>query len=144
MIHGRTYKQSHNGDVDRAFITDIKKELGDTCCVIGNGGIKQYDSIHTPLETLDGVMIGQAAIGRPWFFVNHTPTLAERYALIVRHAQMMIVLFAYYAHHVTTGRAFPQPAYVRLEEQIAHFQPASYEHEKTMIEYRKYLFTYIS
>lgn len=34
IIHGRTYKQSHTGDVDRDYIYDIKKELGDSCIII--------------------------------------------------------------------------------------------------------------
>ena len=27
IIHGRTYKQSHTGDVDRDYIYDIKREV---------------------------------------------------------------------------------------------------------------------
>ena len=42
-IHGRTYKQGHSGDVDRDFIYDIKTSLGESCLVIGNGGITSYE-----------------------------------------------------------------------------------------------------
>lgn len=36
-IHGRTYKQSHSGSVDREYIYDVKKIIGDKCIVMGNG-----------------------------------------------------------------------------------------------------------
>ncbi len=160
IIHGRTYKQSHSGAVDRAFIHDIKRELGDSCIIIGNGGIQTYEDMiahfdeshiltedNNPPSTggkLDGIMVGQAAIGRPWLFTNHQPTVAERYEVIVRHAQMMIILFDYYYKNVTRWRNFVQPTYAWLQEQIRIFDASKYDHEKTMIEYRKYLFNYIS
>lgn len=160
IIHGRTYKQSHSGAVDRAFIHDIKRELGDSCIIIGNGGIQTYedmiayfDESHIQVEDnnilstsgkLDGIMVGQAAIGRPWIFTNHQPTVAERYEVIVRHAQMMIVLFDYYYKNLGLGRNFVQPTYTWLLEQIRIFDASKYDHEKTMIEYRKYVFNYIS
>jgi tRNA-dihydrouridine synthase len=158
IIHGRTYKQSHTGDVDWQFIYDIKRELGDTCIIIWNGGIRDYDDmiqhfssdrdIRTTLSdenvSLDGIMVWQAAIWRPWLFMNHTPTLSERYNLILRHAQMMIILYDYYFSRVDMGRTFLQPTYAWLLDQLEHFAPEKYDHEKTMIEYRKYLFNYIS
>lgn len=143
-IHGRTYKQSHTGNVDWEFIYDIKRELGDTCTIIGNGGIKTYDDMIQHMHNLDGIVIWQAAIGRPWLFTNHQPTVEERYDTIVRHAKMMIILFAYYYEHIELGRNFIQPTYERLQEQIRIFDASKYDHEKTMIEYRKYLFNYIS
>ncbi len=144
IIHGRTYKQSHSGAVDRDFIHDIKRELGDKCLIIGNGGIQTYEDMIAHCENLDGAMVGQAAIGRPRLFTNHQPTIQERYDVIVRHAQMMIILFDYYAKNLELGRNFVQPTYARLQEQIRIFDASKYIHEKTMIEYRKYLFNYIS
>ncbi len=158
-IHGRTYKQSHSGDVDWKFIYDIKRELGDKCIILGNGGIKTYEDIidhlypqnplipwvhNTSKPIIDGIMVWQAAIGRPRLFTNHQPTIEERFDVIVRHGKMMIVLFDYYYKNLTLWRAFVQPTYARLQEQIRIFDAGKYDHEKTMIEYRKYLFNYIS
>ena len=42
-VHGRTYSQAHNGEVDRDFIYNLKKELGNNTTVIGNGGITEYN-----------------------------------------------------------------------------------------------------
>jgi tRNA-dihydrouridine synthase B len=144
IIHGRTYKQSHTGDVDREYIYDIKRELGDSCILIGNGGITSYEDMHARMGNLDGVMVGQAAIGRPWIFTNHSPTLEERYETIIRHAQMMIIIFDYYFANRELGRAIKMPSYTWLNEEIRIFDASKYSHEKTMIEYRKYLFNYIS
>ncbi|MDP2670704.1 MAG: tRNA-dihydrouridine synthase family protein [bacterium] len=41
-VHGRTYKQSHSGEVDREFIWRLKQKLPDKV-IIGNGGIRSYD-----------------------------------------------------------------------------------------------------
>ncbi len=144
IIHGRTYKQSHTWDVDWDYIYSIKKELWDTCIIIGNGGITSYDSMHERIGTLDGVMVWQAAIGWPWLFTNHQPTIQERFDIIVRHAKMMIILFDYYFANRSLGRDFANPTYEWLQEQIRTFDASKFEHEKTMIEYRKYLFNYIS
>ncbi|MEI7477337.1 MAG: hypothetical protein WCJ81_02130 [bacterium] len=45
---------------------------------------------------LDGVMVGQAAIGRPRILLGKEPTIEERYELIMRHMHMMIILFDFY------------------------------------------------
>jgi tRNA-dihydrouridine synthase len=57
---------------------------------------------------------------------------------------MMIVLYDYYFKNIDLGRAFVQPTYERLNQQISEFSADKYDHEKTMIEYRKYVFNYIS
>ena len=144
IIHGRTYKQSHSWDVDWDFIRDIKCDLGDSCIVIWNGWIQTYDQIHERMSGLDWTMIWQAAIGRPWLFTNHTPTLTERFDVIQRHAKMAIILYDWYTKQSSTWRDFQQPTYERLQEQIYNFDAATYSHEQTMVEYRKYLFNYIS
>lgn len=149
VIHGRTYKQSHTGNVDWDFIHEIKKELGETCVVIGNGWIRTYEQAIEILgnETsggLDGVMLWQAALWRPWIFTGNEPTLEERYTTIVRHAQMMIILYDYYFARVDQWRSFVLPTYDWLTNEIRIFDASKYEHEKTLIEYRKYIFNYIS
>lgn len=144
VIHWRTYKQSHSGEVDWQYIYDIKRELWDTCIIIGNGGIKTYEDIDTHMHNLNGIMVWQAAIWRPRLLCNHTPTLEERYNTIVRHAKMMIILYDYYFSNRELGRALNMPTYAWLNNEIRNFDASKYDHEKTMIEYRKYLFNYIS
>jgi tRNA-dihydrouridine synthase len=56
-IHGRSYKQSHNGSVDREYIYKIKSELANTpVVIIGNGGLNNYQDGLDALGNLDGVM----------------------------------------------------------------------------------------
>jgi len=90
-IHGRVFKQGHVWDVDRDMISKVKKVVGDSCVIIWNGWIKTYqDHIDmTEQYGLDGVMTGQAAIWNPWVFVDHEPTIADRYEVAVRHMKLL-------------------------------------------------------
>lgn len=144
IIHGRTYKQSHTWEVDREYIYDIKRLVGDSCIIIWNGWVNSYEDIHNRMWNLDGIMVWQAAIGWPWIFTGHTPTLQERYDVIVRHAKMMIVLYDYYFSQREQWRALRMPTYQWLNNEIETFEPSKYDHEKTIVEYRKYVFNYIS
>ena len=56
----------------------------------------------------------------------------------------MIIIYDYYFSNREQGRSLKMPTYAWLNEQIDIFDPSKYDHEKTMIEYRKYLFNYIS
>ena len=143
-VHGRTYKQSHSGFVDWEYIYNIKKEVWDKCLIIGNGWIRSYEEMLAAQGNLDGVMVGQAAIGRPRILLGKEPTIEERYELIMRHMHMMIILFDFYERISHLWRDFTQPTYDWLQEQIRIFDATKYEPTKTLIEYRKYLFNYIS
>jgi tRNA-dihydrouridine synthase len=50
-------------------------------------------------------MIGQAAIGNPWIFTPHTPTIQDRYEVARDH----LYLLCAYSHYMTQTRAlFPE------------------------------------
>jgi tRNA-dihydrouridine synthase len=104
-VHWRTFNQWHSNIVDRDFIYRLKKEVWDICKIIGNGGITWYDdairhceewalandvAIQDNSVRLDWIMTAQAAIGNPRVFVNHIPTLQERYDIIIQHLQLSI------------------------------------------------------
>lgn len=89
-VHGRTFNQWHSNIVDRDFIYRLKKEVGGTCKIIGNGGIASYEDALEKNQNLDGIMTAQAAIGNPRVFVNHVPTLQERYDVIMQHLELSI------------------------------------------------------
>jgi hypothetical protein len=79
---------------------------------------------------------------------GHEPTMEERFALIVRHARMLVILYDYYHHYRERGRDRIQPTYERLCHAVDTFDMKLYindynDPQKTMIEYRKYLFNYI-
>lgn len=102
-IHGRTRKQMYKGEADWTLIGDVKNNPRMRIPVFGNGDI---DSPEKALEYknrygVDGIMIGRASIGYPWFFneVKHflktgeklaPPVLAERVQAAREHLQMSI------------------------------------------------------
>ncbi len=90
-IHGRTRSQMYKGKADWYLIGEVRKNPRITIPVIGNGDITD------PLEAanafkmygVDGIMIGRAAVGKPWIFghIKHylqtgellpEPTIAEK------------------------------------------------------------------
>jgi nifR3 family TIM-barrel protein len=90
-IHGRTRAQMYKGEADWTLIGEIKRNPRMAIPVFGNGDIDSPDKALEYRERygVDGIMIGRAAIGAPWFFreVKHffatgerlaPPTMAER------------------------------------------------------------------
>jgi nifR3 family TIM-barrel protein len=69
-IHGRTRVQLYKGDSDWTLIGEVKNNPRMKIPIFGNGDI---DSPEKALEYknrygVDGIMIGRASIGYPWFF----------------------------------------------------------------------------
>lgn len=97
-IHGRTRSQLYKGEADWSHIAAVKNNPRIHIPIFGNGDI---DSPEKALEYknkygIDGIMIGRAAIGYPWFFreVKHyfatgeilaPPTIEERVEVIKQH-----------------------------------------------------------
>ena len=102
-IHGRTRAQMYKGNADWSLIADIKNNPRMNIPVFGNGDI---DSPQKALKYknrygVDGIMIGRASIGNPWFFnqVKHylktgtilsLPTLEERVKVVKEHLDFSI------------------------------------------------------
>lgn len=144
IIHGRTYKQSHSGEVDREFIYKVKQALGDRCVVIGNGGIKSYDQALQAKGELDGIMIGQAAIGNPRIFTPHTPSIEEIYTTALRHLDLAIACECYLKAHQNFTDIFPMPTLESLYSIIPSIEGGTEGGLRTPIEFRKYLFNYVT
>ncbi|MBM3454562.1 MAG: tRNA dihydrouridine synthase DusB [Bacteroidetes bacterium] len=102
-IHGRTRQQMYKGEADWTLIGEVKNNSRMKIPVFGNGDI---DSPEKALEYknkygVDGIMIGRATIGYPWFFneVKHfiktgeylpKPTINERVEVTKEHLLMSI------------------------------------------------------
>ncbi len=102
-IHGRTRVQLYKGDADWTLIGEVKNNPRMRIPIFGNGDI---DSPEKAVEYknrygVDGIMIGRASIGYPWFFneVKHyiktgshmkAPTIAERVEVARDHLNMSI------------------------------------------------------
>lgn len=90
-IHGRTRAQMYKGTADWTLIGEVKNNPRMHIPVIGNGDVDspQVASEMFSRYGVDGIMIGRAAIGRPWLFrdIKHfmqtgellpDPTIAEK------------------------------------------------------------------
>ncbi len=102
-IHGRTRKQMYKGEADWSLIREVKNNPNIHIPIFGNGDI---DSPQKAVEYknkygVDGVMIGRASIGNPWFFkqVKHfiatgeelpSVSLDERVSVARRHLEMSL------------------------------------------------------
>ena len=102
-IHGRTRSQLYKGEADWSWIAKVKDHPRIKIPIFGNGDI---DSPQKALEYknkygVDGIMIGRAAIGYPWFFreVKHyfatgqtlpPPTIEERLEVIRQHLRASV------------------------------------------------------
>jgi nifR3 family TIM-barrel protein len=102
-IHARTRSQLYKGEADWSWIAKVKENQRISIPVFGNGDI---DSPEKALEYknrygVDGIMIGRAAIGYPWFFreLKHhfatgekldPPSLEERMEVIMHHLRESI------------------------------------------------------
>ena len=102
-IHGRTRSQMYKGSADWALIAKIKENPRMNIPVFGNGDI---DSPQKAVEYknrygVDGVMIGRACIGNPWFFreakhyiktgeILPPPTFEERIEICKRHVAFSV------------------------------------------------------
>ena len=90
-IHGRTWSDGFSGKADWKIIKSVKEAV--SIPVIGNGDILSYkDGLKMMEETgCDGVMIGRAAMGKPWIFRPDKPEadLSFRLAVLKRHLELI-------------------------------------------------------
>ena len=102
-IHGRTRSQLYRGTADWTLIGEVKNNPEITIPVIGNGDI---DSPVKAAEMfrrygVDGIMIGRAAVGRPWLFrdIRHyldagellpEPTVREKVSWALEHLDLSL------------------------------------------------------
>lgn len=69
-IHGRTRSQMYKGDADWTLIGDVKNNQRMHIPIIGNGDVTTPQRAAECFDKygVDAVMVGRAAIGRPWIF----------------------------------------------------------------------------
>ncbi len=107
-LHGRTLQQMYRGEADWPAIARAAQVVrGTGTLLFGNGDVQSLsDVVRRVRETgVDGVLVGRAALGAPWFFrdkeqARHcvrtdralatspwTPDLAARFRVLMEHAR---------------------------------------------------------
>lgn len=97
-IHGRTRSQLYRGQADWTLIGEVKANPGIKIPVIGNGDVTSPVIAAEMFRkyNVDAIMVGRAAVGRPWIFrdIRHylrtgellpEPALEEKVDLALRH-----------------------------------------------------------
>lgn len=100
-IHGRTARQGFNGAADWEIVRHVKSLV--SIPVLGSGDLRAPRDVRRRMEETgcDGVMIGRAAMGNPWFFsrTNHylecgeemaAPSAEERLSMMRRHLRLNV------------------------------------------------------
>ena len=96
-VHGRTRDQFYEGSADWSAISEVKKAV--RLPVIANGDLVEVADRDRMLDAsgADGVMIGRASCGRPWFpaLVAGSTSLRDLRAirladLVVEHYEVML------------------------------------------------------
>ncbi len=69
-------------------IVSIRDKLGVDTLIIGNGDVSSMEEGYKLVEKygFDGVMIGRAAFGAPWFFSGSVPPLKKRLEIAIEHS----------------------------------------------------------
>jgi tRNA-dihydrouridine synthase len=107
-LHGRTLQQMYKGEADWAAIGRAAQLIrGSGTLLFGNGDVQSLrELVRRVTETgVDGVLVGRAALGAPWFFhgkeeARHyskiaqpwepdpwTPSPAARFEILLAHAR---------------------------------------------------------
>ena len=102
-IHGRTRAQMYKGEADWSLISDVKNNPRMHIPVFGNGDVNSPEKALKYKNTfgVDGIMIGRASIGNPWFFnqIKHflktgthleMPSIEERVKVVKEHLDFSI------------------------------------------------------
>jgi len=91
-VHARSAKQRHSGDILLDQLCEFGKIVkAERRLFLANGGIKNRNQARELAAKFgfSGALIGQSAIGNPWVFGKDSPTVAEVFAIMLKHAKMV-------------------------------------------------------
>lgn len=89
-LHGRTLKQQYSGFADWELIGDAAMLVNKTeTKILGNGDVDSYATALEKIKRygLSGVLIGRAALGNPFVFVDKVPDHSI-YSIALEHAEL--------------------------------------------------------
>lgn len=89
-MHGRTLKQMYAGEANWETLGKVAKIVKKTDTLfLGNGDVQSIDDAKEKIKTydVDGVLVGRATLGNPWFFSGHKPTIKDRFKAALDHTR---------------------------------------------------------
>jgi len=121
-IHGRTRAQLYKGKADWTLIGEVKNNQRMTIPIIGNGDIDSPVKAAEMFDKygVDAIMIGRAAVGRPW-------------------------IFSHIRHFLNTGEILPEPVVEEKVKWAAEHLTLSIDHKqgtRAVYEMRRHLSNY--
>jgi nifR3 family TIM-barrel protein len=91
-IHFRTRKEMYRFPAKWNLakeIIELRDLYSPETLIIGNGDVKSLKQAYKLAEenNLDGIMIGRATLGNPWFFSDKLPATPEKLKAIIEHVE---------------------------------------------------------
>lgn len=89
-MHGRTLKQMYMGLADWEEIAKCAEVCkGSGVTLLGNGDVMSMDDARDKIRDygVDGVLVGRATFGNPWFFGEVEPTVEDRKRVALDHCR---------------------------------------------------------
>ena len=89
-MHGRTLRQMYMGQADWEVIAKAGQVTkGTGVSYLGNGDVKSLKDAHEKIKKydVDGVLIGRATFGNPWFFEDKEVGMEERMETLLDHCK---------------------------------------------------------
>lgn len=89
-LHGRTLKQMYSGEAnweEIAKAAKICRKAGIN--FLGNGDVKSFEDAKQKSKEygVNGVLVGRAACGNPWFFSDYKPSQEDLFKIAIEHAK---------------------------------------------------------
>ncbi|MFH1284738.1 MAG: tRNA-dihydrouridine synthase [Candidatus Peregrinibacteria bacterium] len=96
FMHGRTLKQLYRGEADWEILGKAAKICkGSGTLFFGNGDVKSMKDAVEKIKKydLDGVIVGRAVQGNPWFFGGKEPSLKRKKTAAIEHCEYFVKIF---------------------------------------------------
>lgn len=93
-VHFRTKAQGYGPSANWELTKDLvslRNKYAPQTLLLGNGDVKSLAEAKTLANkyNIDGIMIGRAVLGNPWFFTNKNPSLKQKLKAIIEHTELL-------------------------------------------------------
>lgn len=153
-IHWRTLKQLYLWEADWNFISEIKnrinKDWNSKCKIIWNWWIRSYNDIQSKNSeyNVDWIMVWQWAIGNPWIFTEHEPSIKEKCDITIKHLDYYVACDQWFDENIANkewdiGIKDLNIPLEWIEERVNDNIKKDDFEPHTIVEFRKFLFQYV-